>query len=76
MATLDHAFQELYGHKAQVLAEAPGRVNLIGEHIDYSEGFVLPFAIADRTYAAIARNNDGLVRIALYLISSQHYSIH
>ncbi len=64
MATLDHAFQELYGHKSQVLAEAPGRVNLIGEHIDYSEGFVLPFAIADRTYAAIARNNDGLVRIA------------
>ena len=64
MATLESAFQELFGHKAEVLAEAPGRVNLIGEHIDYSEGFVLPFAIADRTYAAIARNNDGLVRIA------------
>jgi galactokinase len=64
MATLEATFQELFGHKAEVLAEAPGRVNLIGEHIDYSEGFVLPFAIADRTYAAIARNNDGLVRIA------------
>jgi len=64
MATLESAFQELFGHRAQVLAEAPGRVNLIGEHIDYSEGFVLPFAIADRTYAAIARNSDGLVRIA------------
>jgi len=64
MATLESAFQELFGRKAEVLAEAPGRVNLIGEHIDYSEGFVLPFAIADRTYAAIARNNDGLVRIA------------
>ena len=64
MATLDSAFQELFGRKAEVLAEAPGRVNLIGEHIDYSEGFVLPFAIADRTYAAIARNGDGLVRIA------------
>lgn len=64
MATLESAFQELFGHKAEVLAEAPGRVNLIGEHIDYSEGFVLPFAIADRTFAAIARNNDGLVRIA------------
>lgn len=64
MTTLESAFQELFGHKAEVLAEAPGRVNLIGEHIDYSEGFVLPFAIADRTYAAIARNSDGLVRIA------------
>ena len=64
MATLESAFQELFGNKAEVLAEAPGRVNLIGEHIDYSEGFVLPFAIADRTSAAIARNSDGLVRIA------------
>ena len=64
MPALENTFLELFGHKAEVLAEAPGRVNLIGEHIDYSEGFVLPFAIADRTYAAIARNNDGLVRIA------------
>lgn len=64
MATLESAFQELFGRRAEVLAEAPGRVNLIGEHIDYSEGFVLPFAIADRTYAVIARNTDGLVRIA------------
>lgn len=64
MALLEQAFHDLFGHSAQVLAEAPGRVNLIGEHIDYSEGFVLPFAIADRTYAAISRNNDGLVRIA------------
>ena len=64
MASLENTFVEIFGHKAEVLAEAPGRVNLIGEHIDYSEGFVLPFAIADRTYAAIARNNDGLVRIA------------
>jgi len=64
MAALENAFLELFGHKAEVLAEAPGRVNLIGEHIDYSEGFVLPFAIADRTYAVIARNSDGLVRIA------------
>ena len=64
MAALEATFIELFGHKPEVLSEAPGRVNLIGEHIDYSEGFVLPFAIADRTYAAIARNNDGLVRIA------------
>lgn len=64
MAHLESTFSELFGHRPEVLSEAPGRVNLIGEHIDYSEGFVLPFAIADRTYAAIARNDDGLVRIA------------
>ena len=54
MASIARTFEELYGRKPEVLAEAPGRVNLIGEHIDYSEGFVLPFAIADRAYAAIA----------------------
>ena len=64
MSALENTFHELFGHKAEVLAEAPGRVNLIGEHIDYSEGFVLPFAIADRTFAAISSNKDGLVRIA------------
>jgi galactokinase len=64
MSALENTFFELFGHKAEVLAEAPGRVNLIGEHIDYSEGFVLPFAIADRTFAAISSNKDGLVRIA------------
>lgn len=64
MSLFENTFHELYGKRAEVLAEAPGRVNLIGEHIDYSEGFVLPFAIADRTFAAIARNNMGLVRIA------------
>ena len=64
MAHLESAFLDLFGRSAEVSAEAPGRVNLIGEHIDYSEGFVLPFAINDRTFAAIARNHQGLVRIA------------
>jgi galactokinase len=64
MATIARHFEDLYGRKPEVIAEAPGRVNLIGEHIDYSEGFVLPFAIADRTYAAIAARSDGLVRVA------------
>ena len=64
MGALSTNFESLYGHKPQVISEAPGRVNLIGEHIDYSDGFVLPFAIADRTHAALAKRSDGLVRIA------------
>ena len=46
-----------------VIASAPGRVNLIGEHIDYSQGFVLPFAITYRTTAQIRRREDQLIRI-------------
>jgi galactokinase len=75
MASVARSFEELYGRKPEVIAEAPGRVNLIGEHIDYSEGFVLPFAIADRTYAAIAARPDGLVRIASHQRKEKIFSI-
>ena len=46
------------------MAAAPGRVNLIAEHIDYSDGFVLPFAIKDRTLVAARKRDDTTVRIA------------
>jgi galactokinase len=51
-ALLD-AFRRRFGQPARLVAEAPGRVNLIGEHTDYNEGHVLPLAI-DRTVAVAA----------------------
>ena len=47
----------------EVHADAPGRVNLIGEHTDYQEGFVLPSAIPQRTHATLTVRNDRQVRL-------------
>ena len=57
-------FTALFGQAPEIISEAPGRVNLIGEHVDYCDGFVMPFAINDRTYAAINRRSDRKIRIA------------
>jgi galactokinase len=64
MSEISRRFQEIFGTSPDIVAAAPGRVNLIGEHIDYSDGFVMPFAIKDRTYAAISVRDDHKVRIA------------
>ena len=56
------AFQSRYGFRPDVIAQAPGRVNLIGEHTDYNEGFVFPAAI-DRwvVFAAAPRTDNQAV---------------
>ena len=61
---ISSAFETTFGRKPEVVAQAPGRVNLIGEHIDYSDGFVLPFAIDSVTRCAIAKRDDQLIRIS------------
>jgi galactokinase len=57
-------FIKHFGSEPNGVWSAPGRANLIGEHTDYNEGFVLPFAIDRRTYAAIASRTDGIARVA------------
>jgi len=57
------AFTELAGQPPEGIWSAPGRVNLIGEHTDYNEGYVLPFALAARTAAAAARRADGRLTV-------------
>src|SRR5947207_12288384 len=57
VARLKAAFSALYGSEPQVFS-APGRVNLIGEHTDYNEGFVLPAAIGFYTRVAVATRGD------------------
>ncbi len=57
-------FTERFGRPAEGLWAAPGRVNLIGEHTDYNDGYVLPLAIDRRVTVAAARRADGLLRLA------------
>ena len=64
MSSIEGKFLATFGEEPDLVAAAPGRVNLIGEHIDYSEGFVLPFAIKDRTLVAARKRDDSTVRIA------------
>ncbi|HEV3261394.1 MAG TPA: galactokinase [Gemmataceae bacterium] len=56
-------FQALFGRPPAVRADAPGRVNLIGEHTDYNGGLVLPTAIPQRTRVELAPRPDQSVRV-------------
>jgi galactokinase len=57
-------FTQITGNAPDGLWSAPGRVNLIGEHTDYNEGFVLPFAIDRRTIVAAGARQDSVLRVA------------
>ncbi len=55
-------FDRTFGRPCAVVARAPGRVNLIGEHTDYNDGFVFPMALEHATWVAAAPRADGQIR--------------
>jgi galactokinase len=57
-------FRDAYGREPAGVWQAPGRVNLIGEHTDYNDGFVLPFALDRYAVVAAAGRDDGVLRLA------------
>jgi galactokinase len=59
---LRRQFQERYNKNPMIIA-APGRVNLIGEHTDYNEGFVLPGAVDKKMYVAMVENNTDTINV-------------
>lgn len=62
LSTLREKFRSLYNQEPLVV-RSPGRVNIIGEHTDYNEGFVLPAAIDKAIYIAIGKRNDDTIRL-------------
>jgi galactokinase len=71
------AFSAEFGGEPEVLARAPGRVNLIGEHTDYNDGFVLPIAIDRSVYIAAARQADDAINlVALDYDDRVAFSLH
>ncbi|HEY6794720.1 MAG TPA: galactokinase [Kineosporiaceae bacterium] len=62
VAQVTRAFDEAFGRHPDGVWAAPGRVNLIGEHVDYNAGSCLPLALPHRTYVALARRDDRTVR--------------
>ena len=57
------SFGERFAHPPRYLVRAPGRINLIGEHTDYNDGFVLPMAIDRAAWIALEPSDDGLVTL-------------
>ncbi len=69
-------FSKTFGHPPEVETSAPGRVNLIGEHTDYNDGFVLPTAIPQRTHVWITKRSDQIARVhAANLSQTLEYTV-
>src|SRR6266508_3744486 len=69
-AAVRRAFAERFGRRPEGVWAAPARVNLVGEHTDYNDGFVLPLAIDRRVTVAAARRADDLLPLVSGLSSS------
>jgi galactokinase len=80
-------FEQVFGAPPEATGAAPGRVNLLGEHTDYNDGFVLPIAIAQRTRVAMRRSaqpgfslhaqgQGGTVRFTLDAPPAEHFATY
>ncbi|MBW3115948.1 galactokinase [Providencia rettgeri] len=61
--TVASSFEKTFGYQPEIYVQAPGRVNIIGEHTDYNDGFVLPCAIDYQTMTAAAKRDDRIIRV-------------
>jgi galactokinase len=76
LAARGRSFESVFGGAPEALAEAPGRVNLLGEHTDYNDGFVLPVAIPQKTRVAMRRSeSDGFTLQAAELDCAARFTL-
>lgn len=68
---LKQKFQEIFGYEADAIYSAAGRVNLIGEHVDYCGGKVLPAALSLKCEVAVRKNGTNMMRIAATTIDAR-----
>jgi galactokinase len=73
---LSEEFSHLFGRHPDVCADAPGRVNLIGEHTDYNGGYVLPTVLPYKTEVQIGRRHDRVVRGASLNVPGSPVAYH
>lgn len=66
-------FQNLFNASPNLVSAAPGRVNLIGEHVDYNQGLVLPFAMDSVTYCALRLRDDEKILLSSKQVESKIY---
>ncbi|WP_439504365.1 galactokinase [Sediminibacterium sp.] len=68
---LEKLFFEKYHHQPTIIVRSPGRVNIIGEHADYNNGFVLPAAIDKAAYIAISLRDDNEINLTALDLNEQ-----
>lgn len=71
---LSNKFQEVFDRPAEVYSFAPGRINVLGEHVDYHQGVVLPAAIDASVYIAISAREDAKINIHSLDFSESHHT--
>lgn len=69
--TISSLYKEQYQAEPQLVAVAPGRINIIGEHTDYNDGFVLPAAIAQHTVVAVSKREDQIISLYSVLFKEE-----
>lgn len=71
MDELKNSFKNIFGVESEYYFSAAGRVNLIGEHVDYCGGQVLPAALSLKCRVAVKKNGTNLMRIAATTIGAR-----